>query len=159
VKPILNPAYRSFVRSQPCCICGNTRGIEAAHTGPHGLGQKSPDTSCIPLCREHHTLGNDSYHALGPWRFAEYHHLDIPALIARLNWEGLTGQSIHRVNRRERSPEFTRFHCVCGWRSAWYRIAPDAQTSLDRHADEGNKQELLDYVERFKVASEIELDV
>ena len=27
---------------------------EAAHTGPHGLGQKSSDLSAIPLCRVHH---------------------------------------------------------------------------------------------------------
>ena len=158
MSPQRNRKYLAFVRSQPCCVCGSTRGVEAAHTGPHGLGQKSPDSSCIPLCRTHHTTGNDSYHALGPWRFAEYHQLNIPAWIAKLNREGLTGQCNHRIRRRERSPEFTRFHCVCGWRSAWYRIAPDAEASLNRHTDEQNKQELLDYVERCKLAGEIRLD-
>ena len=103
VRPMRNPAYLRFVRSQPCCVCGSSCRIEAAHTGPHGLGQKSPDTSCIPLCREHHTTGNDSYHALGPWRFAEFHQLDIPAWIEELNRQGLTGreQPPHPPSRTE----------------------------------------------------------
>jgi hypothetical protein len=66
-------------------ICGTTRHVEAAHTGPHGFGQKSPDTSAIPLCARHRRTGVDSYHQLGPEKFSEFHQLDIPALVARLN--------------------------------------------------------------------------
>ena len=61
------------------------RGIEASHTGPHGIGQKSPDSSAIPLCAKHHRTGNDSYHRLGPRKFSEKHNLDIPAIVRRLN--------------------------------------------------------------------------
>jgi hypothetical protein len=49
------------------------------------LGQKSPDTSAIPLCTRHHRTGKDSYHKLGPRKFAELHNLDIPAIVGRLN--------------------------------------------------------------------------
>ena len=91
MKPQRNPRYLAWIRMQPCCVCGEKRGIEASHTGPHGLRQKSPDTSVIPLCAKHHRTGNDSYHRLGPKRFAERHNLDIPAIVRRLN----TRPSIH----------------------------------------------------------------
>jgi hypothetical protein len=85
VKPPRNPRYLAWIRTQPCCVCGSKRGIEASHTGPHGLGQKSPDSSAIPLCAKHHRTGADSYHRLGPRKFAEKHNLDIPVIVRRLN--------------------------------------------------------------------------
>jgi hypothetical protein len=84
-RPVRHPKYLAWIRTLPCLVCGASRGIEASHTGPHGLGQKSPDTSAIPLCTRHHRTGNDSYHKLGPRKFAELHNLDIPAIVARLN--------------------------------------------------------------------------
>ncbi|MGA2119544.1 MAG: hypothetical protein ABSH56_32955 [Bryobacteraceae bacterium] len=53
-KPIRNPACLQRVRSLPCLVCRTTRAVEAAHTGPHGLSQKSSDLSAIPLCGKHH---------------------------------------------------------------------------------------------------------
>jgi hypothetical protein len=85
MKPQRNPRYLVWIRTQPCCVCGSRKGIEASHTGPHGIGQKSPDTSAIPLCAKHHRTGNDSYHRLGPSKFSEKHNLDIPAIVHRLN--------------------------------------------------------------------------
>jgi len=85
MKPVRNPRYLAWIRTQPCLVCGASRGIEASHTGHHGLGQKSPDTSAIPLCTRHHRTGKDSYHKLGPRNFAQVHHLDIPAIVRRLN--------------------------------------------------------------------------
>ena len=85
MKPQRNPRYLAWIRRQPCCVCGSTRAIEASHTGPHGMGQKSPDSSAIPLCAKHHRTGNDSYHRLGPRKFSEKHLLDILALVRRLN--------------------------------------------------------------------------
>ena len=64
-------------------------GIEASHTGPHGLGQKSSDYSAIPLCSKHHRTGRDSYHRLGPRRFSEVHGLNIRAIVSRLNLKPL----------------------------------------------------------------------
>src|SRR5438552_8216787 len=84
MKPVRNPAYLRFVRRHACCVCGKTWSVEAAHTGPHGLGQKAPDESCIPLCWKHHRTGRDSYHVLGRVRFSELHNLDIPAIILSL---------------------------------------------------------------------------
>lgn len=84
-KPVRDALYLRFIRMLPCVVCGRRRNIEAAHTGPHGIGQKSSDRSCLPLCREHHRTGNDSLHKLGPVMFAEFHGLDIPALIQRFN--------------------------------------------------------------------------
>jgi hypothetical protein len=85
MKPHRNSRYLAWIRTQPCVVCGAQRGIEAAHTGPHGLGQKSPDSSAVPLCVRHHRTGKDSYHQLGPRRFAQVHNLDIPAIVRRLN--------------------------------------------------------------------------
>lgn len=85
MKPVRNPKYLAWIRTQPCLVCGSTRWVEAAHTGPHGLGQKSPDTSAVPLCAKHHRAGNDSYHRLGPRKFAEVHNLNLVAIVQRLN--------------------------------------------------------------------------
>jgi len=85
MKPRRNSRYLQWVRTLPCVVCRTTRNIEAAHTGAHGLGQKAPDSTAIPLCAAHHRTGNDSYHKLGPRRFAELHKLDIPGIVAELN--------------------------------------------------------------------------
>jgi hypothetical protein len=85
VKPVRNPGYLQWIRTLPCSVCRTTHQIEAAHTGPHGISQKSSDLSAIPLCRKHHRTGDDSYHRLGPRRFAEVHHLSIRALVVRLS--------------------------------------------------------------------------
>ncbi len=134
----LNAPYLAFIRKQPCCVCGSRRGIEAAHTGPHALSRKSPDRDAIPLCRVHHQGGNDSLHALGPWRFAEYHRLNIPAIVRRLNRLGSRFLALaHRPGRMQRSPEFYRRHCMCGWKSGWFRSEAGARAALDQHLDRG----------------------
>src|SRR5205823_2457849 len=71
LKPERSEAYRAWIRTHACIICGvpaHARAIEAAHTdvlGGRGLGQKASDKSCVPLCRKDHTMGQYSYHALG----------------------------------------------------------------------------------------------
>ena len=85
MKPQRNPRYLAWIRTQPCLVCGSNRWIEAAHTGPHGLGQKSPDSSAVPLCAWHHRTGHDSYHRLGPRKFGEMHRLDLASIARRLN--------------------------------------------------------------------------
>ena len=105
VKPVRNPAYLRWIRSLPCSVCRTTRSVEAAHTGPHGLGQKSPDLSAVPLCGRHHRTGNDSYHRLGPRKFAEVHELNIPAIVARLSGKPCirvqAGSFVGRIGDRE----------------------------------------------------------
>ena len=56
-----------------------------ADTGPHGLSQKSSDLCAIPLCVGHHRTGDDSYHRLGPRRFAEVHQLNVRVIVACLS--------------------------------------------------------------------------
>ena len=85
MKPVRSPGYLEWIRTLPCSVCHRTRGVEAAHTGPHGLGQKSSDLSAIPLCARHHRTGDDSYHKLGPRKFAEVHQVNLPAIVARLS--------------------------------------------------------------------------
>ena len=85
MKPARNPLYLAWIRTQPCCVCGSKRAIDASHTGPHGSGHKSPDSSAMPLCPKHHRTGDDSYHRLGPRKFAQKHNLDIPAIVRKLN--------------------------------------------------------------------------
>jgi len=83
--PERNPRYRAFIKSFPCVGCGRTWGIDPMHTGPHGLGQKSDDRSCLPGCRKCH----DQLHKIGPVRFQEIHGIDFAALIQMFNhfWE------------------------------------------------------------------------
>jgi hypothetical protein len=85
VKPARNPRYLQWIRTLPCSVCRTRRQIEAAHTGAHGIAQKSSDLSAIPLCVKHHRTGDDSYHKLGPRKFAELHQLNIQAIVARLS--------------------------------------------------------------------------
>lgn len=128
-----NRKYLAFIRSMPSAVSSSRRNIEACHTGPHGLGQKSSDFSAIPLTAQEHRLGPNSYHKLGARKFAELHSLDIPALVAKLNTIGLRGLKLHSFGKREPSPGFTRFHCSCGFRTVWYRREPDARAALHNH--------------------------
>ena len=85
MEPSRNPGYLQWIRTLPCSVCRTMRAVEAAHTGPHGLSQKSSDLSAIPLCGKHHRTGDDSYHKLGPRKFAEAHQLNFRAIAARLS--------------------------------------------------------------------------
>lgn len=79
-KPVRDPLYRQFIKRLPCVGCLKTWGIDPAHTGPHGLGQKACDLTCIPLCRRCHDAFDSD-----PRGFADAHGLDIAALIQQFN--------------------------------------------------------------------------
>lgn len=85
MKPTRNVRYLTWIRTLPCLVCGRTAGIEAAHTGPHGIAQKSPDISAVPLCIRHHRTGRDSYHRLGSRAFERHYYLDLRLVVALLN--------------------------------------------------------------------------
>jgi hypothetical protein len=78
-KPVRDPLYLKFIRQLPCIGCLK-RYVDAAHTGPHGIGQKSCDLCAVPLCRRCH-----QEYDRNPIRFAEKHQLDIPALVTLFN--------------------------------------------------------------------------
>jgi hypothetical protein len=55
--------HLKFIRSQPCCLCGDNTSTEAAHIRvgsiPHnknhtGMGEKPSDKWTLPLCNRHH---------------------------------------------------------------------------------------------------------
>lgn len=50
-------AYKAFIRSKPCCYCGNPQS-EAHHEplGRAGMSIKAPDSHCVPLCRSCHQM-------------------------------------------------------------------------------------------------------
>lgn len=55
---IKNPKYLAWVRTQPCCYCGNPNS-EPHHVigmGSGIMGSKADDIHTIPLCREHHDM-------------------------------------------------------------------------------------------------------
>jgi hypothetical protein len=66
-KPWRSNAYRAFVRDHSeCACCGVIAGgygadiqMEAHHHGPHAMGQKAGDETCIPLLRRCHRYFHD----------------------------------------------------------------------------------------------------
>ena len=79
-KPVRDPKYLRFLKRLPCVACLRTWNVDPAHTGAHGMSQKSCDLKAIPLCRRCH----EAFDA-DPRGFAERNRLDIPALIAQFN--------------------------------------------------------------------------
>lgn len=62
--PMRDPAYRRWCRQELCAVgvaCGSEtcspfmRQFDPAHTQNNGMRSKGPDSSCVPLCRKHHT--------------------------------------------------------------------------------------------------------
>jgi len=49
--------YIKFVRSLPCCVCGNPESVphHLIGYGFGGMGTKAPDYLTMPLCTDHHT--------------------------------------------------------------------------------------------------------
>ncbi len=95
-------AYRAWIRQQPSCVSESTRNIEACHTGPHGLGQKSSGYTCIPLTHEEHM----ELHRIGPRRFQDKYRIDFEVITEGLftEWSELQarpfGKNISAVERK-----------------------------------------------------------
>lgn len=78
--------HLDFVRSLPCCICGDDTSTEAAHirTGslahgkdPAGMQEKSSDKWALPLCGKHHR----EQHTMNEMAFWKMHQID-PFMLA-----------------------------------------------------------------------------
>lgn len=73
VKRVKDENYLRFIRQFPCVGCGFSgswkRKIEAAHIGPHALGEKADDCTALPLCPECHRTGPKALHVIGPVDF------------------------------------------------------------------------------------------
>jgi hypothetical protein len=81
VKPVRNPAYLKFIRSQLCCATGRNWGVEACHTGPHAHSQKASDLDAIPLIAELHTVGQYALDKIGREAFEQHWGVSIPKVI------------------------------------------------------------------------------
>jgi hypothetical protein len=93
--PERNEPYRAWIRTLACTACGIEGRSEAAHTGRDGgMSQKASDLSCIPLCRDCHTMRADSYHRIdgGKRAFERRYHVSFAREVKRLNaeWRELT---------------------------------------------------------------------
>ncbi|MBZ5579539.1 MAG: DUF968 domain-containing protein [Acidobacteriia bacterium] len=77
--PARNYQYRAWIRSLPSAVSGAAPS-QACHTGPHAVGQKASDYTCIPLTWEEHRAYDRD-----PQGFASQHSLDVKALVKRLN--------------------------------------------------------------------------
>ena len=85
-KPARDWKYRAWIRSLPCTSCGLEPAGEAAHTGSDGgMKQKASDYSCVPLCRDCHTLSPHAYHRIGKSAFEVVSNVDLAKLVKRLN--------------------------------------------------------------------------
>lgn len=58
-KPSRSVAYLQHVRQHDCCNCGAFGPSDPDHVGPRGVGQKTSDYNCIPLCRACHRRRTD----------------------------------------------------------------------------------------------------
>jgi len=60
-----------WVKTLPCVLAGVASAgvcdgpVEADHAGSRGVGQKAPDSTCIPLCSKHHRDRTDMRGAFG----------------------------------------------------------------------------------------------
>jgi hypothetical protein len=74
--PVRSDAYREFVRGHVCLACDRkSRPVEAHHEGPHGLGVKTDDFWCVPLC-----AGPDGCHRF----YTDHNHLPGLSRVASL---------------------------------------------------------------------------
>ena len=86
--PLRDEAYKAWIRMLPCVDCGVEGLSEAAHTGEDGgMSMKASDYSCVPLCRDCHTLAPWAYHRIGKKAFEEARGLCLAEMAARLQRE------------------------------------------------------------------------
>lgn len=78
--------HLDYIRSLPCCICGENTTVEAAHirTGSSehgkpitGMQEKPSDAWCLPLCGLHHR----EQHTMNEMEFWHLHGID-PFMLA-----------------------------------------------------------------------------
>lgn len=50
-----NASYLTYIRQQPCCVCGDDVSVEAHHPRMGvGMAEKCSDRDALPLCGRHH---------------------------------------------------------------------------------------------------------
>lgn len=80
---INDPAYRRWIKSQPCLVSEQCWGpIDPHHVGHYGRGRDN-DYNAVPLCRRHHDIAHD----LKRLDFESRYGVSFEAAIAGLNQE------------------------------------------------------------------------
>lgn len=89
-----NPKFLAFIRANSCILIGSLDPmgdlhvcdgeIEAAHTGPHGRGQKAADETALPMCSSAHQTGKYAHHKIGR-KFWDAWLLNREVLVAKHN--------------------------------------------------------------------------
>ena len=84
----ISPSYRNFIRTHPCCVCGNHFTV-AHHVQVKGngkMGGKESDCWCVPLCHNHH-VGDEGIHVLGRAEFNKRFEVNFYKVVATLLME------------------------------------------------------------------------
>lgn len=84
IKPDRDSKYITFVRLQPCIVCGIISPNHAHHTETGGMGTKGSDYSCIPLCAVHHTSGTYAIHQIGNNNFEFHFNINLKEIQIKL---------------------------------------------------------------------------
>lgn len=63
--PARSAAYMAYVRTHACCACSAAAPSDPHHWGPRGIGQKTDDFRCVPLCRRCHDSWHDHHVVAG----------------------------------------------------------------------------------------------
>lgn len=109
--PYRSPAYLDHVRSFLCCGCGARTYLQAYvlsdahhvthHKGDKGIGQKTPDPGCVPLCRACHRHVTD-WGALPGWGkdetalwFLQVSQTLLMLYVERLEWLLMPQEAVH----------------------------------------------------------------
>ena len=53
-KRIVDRGLLDYVKTLPCCICGERKNIDPSHLTSRGAGGSDTFNNVIPLCRKHH---------------------------------------------------------------------------------------------------------
>ncbi len=77
--PWRSSAYMAHVRTFPCCVSGELTE-EAHHHGPHAMGRKGPDWTCVPLSHAEH----ERFHRTGAFRGMTREETDAHAIKAQI---------------------------------------------------------------------------
>ena len=72
--------YREYIKSQPCCVCGDDTKTEQHHLIAipgvvKGLALKTPEFMSIPVCRTHHSMIHEDLKNFTMWYESQEHHL------------------------------------------------------------------------------------
>ena len=77
--PWRSSAYMAHVRMFACCVSGELTE-EAHHHGPHAMGRKGPDWTCVPLSHAEH----ERFHRTGAFRGMTREETDAHAIKAQI---------------------------------------------------------------------------